>query len=335
MRRGAKIALAILAALAVLLGVNALVLSNQTKGSEVTIDGGRIVELPGGAVQIYEQGPTLRSLPGAPVVLVHCYGCSLHWWDRLAPLLARGHRVVRLDLLGHGGSEKPGSGYSIEEQAALVAGALDELEVQGAVVVGHSMGFSVSVALAERATQLVDRLVNIGAGPDPDDCDIGFVESLAYWPVLGEAILRLAPDAGVRQGYESAFAPGYDLDSGFNEEDQVVLDHEAMTATSFNEAADASHDYREEVPLDERLQQIAVPLLSVFGSEDQTCDPRSSQAAYRLVPGARTETIRRAGHSPNVEKPAETAQLIERFAAEAAVEKPPPADRARRSRRTG
>ena len=315
MRRGGKIALGLLAALAVLLAVNTLVLNNQTKGAHVTIDGGRVVELPGGAVQIFEQGPVLRIRPGAPIALVHCYACSLHWWDRLAPLLARRHRVVRIDLLGHGGSEKPASGYSIDEQAALVAGALDELEVQGAVVVGHSMGFSVSVALADRASQLVDRLVNIDEGPDQGHCDLPFLAGLAYWPVLGEALWRLTPDFAVRDGYETAFAPGFDLDGGFIEDDQVIADREAMTVTSFKDAADANDDYQEEIPLNERLQRIAVPLLSIFGSDDQVCDPRSSQAAYRSVPGARVQTIKRAGHSPNVEKPAETATLIEGFAA--------------------
>jgi pimeloyl-ACP methyl ester carboxylesterase len=326
-RRATKIALTIVCAVAILLAVNTVVLGNQTKAPEVTIDGGRILELPGGDVQIFEQGPVLRSaaggriVAGAPIVLIHCNACSLHWYDRLAPLLARRHRVIRMDLLGHGGSEKPASGYSIPEQAALVAGALDELEVQGAVVVGHSMGFSVATALAERATQLVDRLVNIGEGPGEDYCDLPFVESLAYWPVIGEAAWR-APDFAVRDGYESAFAPGYDLDAGFIEEDQVVLDHDAMTITSFKDTREANDDFRDEVPLHERLQQLAVPLLSIFGAEDQICDPRRSQDAYSAVPGARLETVKRAGHSPNVEKPAETSTLIEQFAAGAAVAKP-------------
>ena len=48
----------------------------------------------------------------------------------MIPLLARQHRVVAIDLLGHGGSEKPTSGYSIANQADLVAQALAKLGVQ-------------------------------------------------------------------------------------------------------------------------------------------------------------------------------------------------------------
>ena len=51
------------------------------------------------------------------VVLLHGFACSIRWWDRMVAALARDHRVIRFDLLGHGGSEKPKDGYSMENQA--------------------------------------------------------------------------------------------------------------------------------------------------------------------------------------------------------------------------
>ena len=48
-----------------------------------------------------------------------------------------------------------------------------------------------------------------------------------------------------------------------------------------------------DVPLDERVRQSTVPLLSIFGTEDQICDPEQSQAAYETVPGARIAEIDR------------------------------------------
>jgi pimeloyl-ACP methyl ester carboxylesterase len=319
-RRGWKILIAVAIALAALLAVNTVIVNNQTKQAEVTIEGGEIISLPGGDVQVVEQGPELRSRPGAPIVLLHCYSCSLHWWDELAPLLARRHRVVRIDLLGHGGSQKPSSGYEIDEQAALVAGALDQLGVEGAVVVGHSMGFSVATALAQRASQLVDRVVNIGEGPAEDSCSVPFVARLGYVPVIGQAMWRLTPSFAIEDGYGSAFAPGYDIRSGFPNPDQVVDDLRAMTYTAFRDAEGAAGDYVEAIPLDDRLRQTAVPLLSIFGTEDQICDPEESQADYEGVPGARRAEIEGAGHSPNVEKPRETAALIEEFALDAGDE---------------
>jgi pimeloyl-ACP methyl ester carboxylesterase len=319
-RRAWKILIGVLVVLAALLAINTVIVDNQTKEAEVTIEGGRILSLPGGDVQVFEQGPELRSRPGAPIVLLHCYGCSLHWFDELAPLLARRHRVIRIDLLGHGGSQKPGSGYEIDEQAALVAGALDELAVDGGVVVGHSMGFSVATALATQASQLVDRLVNIDEGPNEDSCSVPFLAKVGYVPVIGQALWRLTPDFAVKDSYENAFAPGYDLADGFPNADQVVDDFRAMTYTSFGESSDAASDYVKAVSLDDRLSQTAVPLLSIFGTEDQICDPQEAQAAYQSVPGAQVTEIEGAGHSPNVEKPQETAALIEEFAIDAGDE---------------
>jgi pimeloyl-ACP methyl ester carboxylesterase len=319
-KRGWKILIGVLAALALLLAVNTIIVNGETKDPEVTVDGGRILELPGGDVQVVEEGSPGQS--AAPIVLLHCYSCSLHWFDRLAPLLAENHRVIRIDLLGHGGSQKPASGYEITEQAALVAGALDELGVQGAVVVGHSMGFAVATALAEQASQLVDRVVNIGEGPGDGDCSLPLIAKLEYTPVLGQAMWRLAPNFAIESGYASAFASGYDTADGFDDPDQVVDDFRAMTYTAFREAFQATDEFIEEASLDDRLRQSAVPLLSIFGAEDEICDPDASQAAYETVPGARIAEIEDAGHSPNVEQPEQTAQLIEEFAADAAAPLP-------------
>jgi pimeloyl-ACP methyl ester carboxylesterase len=326
-----KVLIGLVAALAVLLAINTIVVNGQTKDAEITAEGGQILQLPGGDVQVLEEGPTAVDprQAGLSVVLVHCYGCSLHWWDRIAPILAERHRVIRLDLLGHGGSEKPKSGYRIDQQAALVAAALGQRDVQGAVVVGHSMGFSVAVALAARASQLVDRLVNIDEGPNQDVCELPFLAKLAYAPVIGEAAWRISPDFAVENGYSDAFAPDYDISSGFENPDQVIDDYNAMTFTAFKDAREANDDFQDELPLDDRLRQIPVPLLSVFGSEDQICDPEESQAAYEAVPGARTATVEDAGHSPNVEQPEETAALIEDFAAEAEASTGPRRNRGR------
>jgi pimeloyl-ACP methyl ester carboxylesterase len=315
LKRRWKILIAVLVGLAILLVVNTLVVDSETKDAATTIDGGQIISLPGGDVQVLEEGT--QNAAGAPIVLIHCYSCSLHWWDALAPILAENHRVIRIDLLGHGGSQKPSSGYSIDDQAGLVAGALDQLNVQGAVVVGHSLGFAVATAVAARASQLVDRLVNIDEGPSENSCSLPFTAKLSYVPVIGEALWRVTPDFVIEDGYADAFAPGYDVADGFPNPDEVVDDFHAMTYTAFKDAFSAETDYVNEATLDQRLRQIPVPLLSIFGSEDQICDPELSQAAYAALPGAQVAEVKGAGHSPNVEKPEETAALIEEFAADA------------------
>jgi pimeloyl-ACP methyl ester carboxylesterase len=314
-RRGLKILIGLIVVAAVLLAVNTIVVDNQTREAEVTVDGGRILSLPGGELQVTDTGEPAGGAKGPPIVLLHCFACSLRWWDSMVPLLARDHRVIRVDLLGHGGSAKPQSGYAIPEQGSLVAAALGRLDMQGAVVVGHSLGGAVAVAVAEQASELVDRIVLIDEAPDSSFADTGFLASLARVPVLGEALWRVRIDSLVKKGYEDRFAPGYEIADGFSDDDQVVRDNDAMTYTAFDDIPGEADDYTDEIPLDERIQRIAVPPMVIFGSEDQVYDPSAALSAYRDVPGARLETIDGAGHSPNVEKPRETARLIDAFAA--------------------
>lgn len=195
--------------LVVLLVVNALIVDGDTDGPSVTVPGGRIRELPDGQIQAIDRGPR----DGAPIVLIHCFSCSIDWWDGMLPRLRADHRVVAVDLLGHG---EPGSGYTPENQAKLVAEALEELEVEDAEVVGHSLGGSVSVALAEAAPQLVDRVAIVDMPPDHTYGDLGFIAGIAFQPVLGEALWTIKPDDfSVRDGLSVAFAPGFDVPDAF------------------------------------------------------------------------------------------------------------------------
>jgi pimeloyl-ACP methyl ester carboxylesterase len=318
--RWLKIVIAVVVVIAVALTLNTITVNNETKAAGVNAEGGQILNLSSGDVQVVET-EAQSDKPGAPIVLLHCYACSLHWWDSMVPLLSKDHRVITVDLLGFGGSEKPSGGYSMEDQAGLVAEALSQLQVQGAVVVGHSMGAAVATALAEQSSELVDRVVNIDQVPDSSYGDFPFLAKLGYVPVLGQLLNRVIPDSAVKDTYEDAFAPGYDISSGFENDDQVVDDFNAMTYTSYKDSAQAEDDYTDEVPLDERLKDAAVPLLVIFGAEDQIAkDPTEALAAFEDVPGARTATIDDAGHSPNVEQPEQTADLVLEFAADAGDE---------------
>ena len=346
MRSRWKIVIGVVVALAILLTLNTIAIDNQTKGAEVTVRGGKILKLAGGDIQVMEVGPTASSQgasatgdsggagirPGAvgtskssgqrsaapPIVLIHCYTCAIDWWDGMIPLLSRTHRVVAIDLLGHGGSEKPSSGYGMEQQASLVAQALNKLGVEGAVVVGHSLGAAVATELAAQYRQLVDRLVIIDEAPDSSFGDVGTMAKLSYQPVLGQAMWRVLPDGAIKDGLSEAFAPGYDVP------DRFVDDLKRMTYTSYKASYDDEKDYTDERPLNERIRAALVPALVIFGSEDQIYDAKRAIAAYAGIPGVRTALVHGAGHSPNVEKPAQTAKLVLGFARPTALPTLPP-----------
>ena len=303
--RKARIAIGIAVAFVALLGLNALITSGETRSAEATVPGGRILELPSGNIQAVERGPRR----GAPIVLIHGFTCAIDWWDRMMPLLARRHRVVAVDLLGHGGSEKPDSGYSMENQAELVAQAMRRLGVRDATVVGHSLGAVVGTALIERYPRLVGGLAIVDQAPDSDGygADLPFTAALTFMPVIGEALWRASPDFAIEDGLSVGFAPDYDVPQEF------VEDFRRLTYAAYDGSAAGESDYTDAGPLDERLRAADVPLLAIFGAEEQIYDPEDSLAAYAAI-GAETELVAGAGHSPNVERPALTAVLVSRFA---------------------
>jgi len=316
LRRSVKVLLLLLAPAIVLLVLNAIAVSNETKEASVNVEGAELVQTPNGAVQVLVEGDNR----GSPIVLVHCYTCSMRWWDEMAPLLADKHEVIRVDLLGHGGSDKPSTGYSMEDQASAIAQALASLGVSDATVVGHSLGGTVATALAAQSPELASRVVDMDQAPDNSYGELDFTARLAFTPVIGQAMRRMveiAPDSVVRSQFEQAFAPDFNIASGFEDPDQVVEDLQEMTYTSFVEASDGEDSYTEDTPLDQRLAEAGVPLLVIFGAEDQIYDAEGAVEPYRSVPGARVELIEGVGHSPNVEAPERVAALIEDFAGQA------------------
>jgi len=306
MGRRLKIGIGVVAALLVLLVVNMLLVDGKTEGAEVTEPGGRIFKLDDGDLQVAEHGP--RS--GSPIVLIHCFSCAMNWWDGMVPLLERNHRVITVDLLGHGGSEKPGSGYTPPNQATVVAEALERLDVSEATVVGHSLGGSVTVALSEQDPQLVGRAVIIDMPPDNSYGDLGFIAGLAFKPLIGEALWQIKPDFSVRKGLGVAFAPGYDVPDAF------VEDVKRMTYTSYDESPSGVDDFLNEESLDQRMATTGEPLMVLMGAEEQIVnDPQRALDQYSEGdPGAETHLIAGAGHSPNVERPALVAKLVLEFA---------------------
>src|SRR3954453_6645666 len=299
---GTGVALALLA----LLVANALMVDGKTGSAQGTVPGGRILDLPGGGLQVRENGP--RS--GSPIVLIHCFSCAMDWWDGMLPMLERRHRVIAVDLLGHGGSEKPGSGYTPQNQALVISQALERLQVKDAEVVGHSLGGAVTVAPAQDPPQVVGRAVIVDMPPDNSYGDLGFIAGLAFQPVLGEALWQIKPDFSVRDGLEVAFAPGYDVPDAF------VEDVKRLTYTAYDDSPGGNDDFLSEEPLDQRMKASGKPLMVLMGAEEQIVnDPQRALDQYeRASPQAEIHLITGADHSPNVEKPRETAGLVLRFA---------------------
>jgi non-heme chloroperoxidase len=121
---------------------------------------------------VLSSGLRLRYLHGGaadgPVVLMlHGLSDSSYSYRRVLPLLPPHLRFIAIDQRGHGDSDRPVSGYSMDDLAADAIDVLDELGIARAVVVGHSMGSFVARKVAERDPHRVERLVLIGTALSP------------------------------------------------------------------------------------------------------------------------------------------------------------------------
>ncbi|RDB49637.1 alpha/beta fold hydrolase [Tsukamurella tyrosinosolvens] len=259
---------------------------------------GLFVPLDDGCIHVVDEGDPAA----AALLLIHGSGASLRSWDPVVPILAVSHRVIRIDLLGHGLSGKPPDGdYTTPSQGRRAADVLDHLGIAQATVVAHSSGGLAATALTEHRRDLVAALTLIDTGPDMS----AFVGpnlsiSPAEWPDL--------TDAQIRSFMTSAFSR-----SDYRIPQQLIDDVRRMTLHTFAATMAANRDYLLERALPERLAPLAPPLLVVFGDEDRRWRP-SSAHDYRRVPGARVELLHGLGHSPMLEDPERTASHIVAFA---------------------
>ncbi len=96
---------------------------------------------------------------GNAVVLLHGFLENQMMWQDLVPELSKKHRVITVDLLGHGETECLGYVHSMEENAEVVRAVLSKLRIRKAIFVGHSMGGYVALAFAELYPSTVKALV--------------------------------------------------------------------------------------------------------------------------------------------------------------------------------
>lgn len=104
---------------------------------------------------------TIAGEDGATIVLVHCWMCDRSFWSEQVPVLARHYRVVAMDLPGHGEATAVRDAWTVAGYGKDVAGLVEELDLSGVVLVGHSMGGPVSLRAAALAGDRVRGIVAV------------------------------------------------------------------------------------------------------------------------------------------------------------------------------
>lgn len=262
-----------------------------------------------GTIHLRQDGPA----DGRPVLLLHGFEGSLHWWDAVTPLLADTHRVIRVDLLGFGCTGGD-SGFDQVSQGRMLAAVLDDLDVDDVIAVGHSWGADAALGLAE-LSERVGGIVIVDQAPDYDGIRLPAGLQLVVWEPIVRLVQRFAPDAVLRYMFAQGFAPDFDLDTAVPDFGQCRRDFRDMSARTARAALIDRRRALTSRPLDVQVRTLGLPTLVIHGALDQLYDVDRTRARY-VAAGASFAVIDSAGHSPNIETPGEVATLIRDFAAE-------------------
>ncbi|WP_282030313.1 alpha/beta fold hydrolase [Winogradskyella eximia] len=103
---------------------------------------------------------------GDVLVLLHGLGSTKKDWDAQVPFFSKTHRVITVDLRGHGESSKPQDAYSVELMTEDIKQLLDQLNIKKATIIGFSMGGAVAFEMAAQHPEYLDNLVIVNSSPD-------------------------------------------------------------------------------------------------------------------------------------------------------------------------
>jgi pimeloyl-ACP methyl ester carboxylesterase len=279
-------------------------MTQHTPGRPGTDD--RDHELDDGEIHVVQDGS-----PGAPAVLLLQNAVTpTALWDPVIPSLASAHRVIRVDLVGPGRSSSAVKS-DVSVQCRRAGAVLDSLGAGPVTVIGHSSGGIVATALAEQQTDKVAALALINTGPSLDaKIPDGRLTRLLEAPGIGRLLWRLKTADTIRKAARTGFTRPVDIP------DALIEHLQGMTHRSFAATMRAYRDYLSQRSIPDRLAGLGLPVLVIFGADDQRWHSASA-AAYRAVPGARVELLPGVGHTPMMEDPQATASLLLEFAAAA------------------
>ena len=253
----------------------------------------------------------LMTLQGGPqdapaVVMVHGYSADKDVWVRFARHFTDRHRVVIVDLAGHGETAfDPALKYDTTSQAARVLKAMDSLGIAKAHVVGNSMGGFIAARLAhDHPDRLLSATLMDAAGVTPPRPSV-MGELLAK----GDNPFLFSDRDGFRRFYPMTMAkapwvPGMTLDWMA---DQYIARRPQLDRIF--------HDFHNTGLLDGQLAAIRVPTLVMWGAQDQLVSPTAAGVWCPGIPSCRRVTYPDLGHMPMVEDPARSAADVLQFIA--------------------
>jgi 2-hydroxy-6-oxonona-2,4-dienedioate hydrolase len=227
---------------------------------------------------------------GPPVILLHGLADDIGVWASVIPALAAKHRVIALDQLGFGGSDKPLLSYRVSTFVDFLDGFLDELKMERASLVGNSLGGWVAADFALKHPDRVERLVLCDAA--------GYAALLKSMNPRALSALRTASRQDIRYLGPLAFH-----DKRFYEDVDLAFKQRVTAGDSYTVNQILDSMIRGEDVLDNRLAAINQPTLVVWGREDKLIPLSFGERFHQEIKSSRLRVIDNCGHMPHVECP--------------------------------
>ena len=236
---------------------------------------------------------------GPPLVLLHGFTGSIDTWEPARALLGARHRVVAVDLPGHGRSPAPSPARRLPDVAGALVAALVRLGIERAAWLGYSLGGRAALHVALAHPARVQRLVLESTSPGIADPRVRAARAAAD-AELADLLERHGLPAFVERWMaQPLFATQRALDAAVLARERAIrLRHVPAGLAAALRAMGAGV----QEPLWERLPALRVPTLLVVGARDHAYRALAAGMAARM-PNARTAVVPRAGHAVHVENP--------------------------------
>ncbi len=254
----------------------------------------------------WEAGQGRRTL-----ILLHGAGGSAEFWYYNLPALARKHRVIAIDMVGSGRSDKPSASYSLTYQAEFIRDFMVAMSIGSAVLVGHSMSGAAVLHLARIAPEKIEKLVLVGS--------FGLGREVAFsvrFATLPLAVRSLKPSLAVMRSMLRQNV--FDVDTIPHEWIELRQPIFAlpgrkepliqMARTNLSLRGVQESVYQSIVT---NLPKITLPTLIVWGKQDRIIPIAHAHIAAKHLPNAEQPLLLdRCGHYPHLEHPAQFNQAV-------------------------
>lgn len=245
---------------------------------------------------------------GAPIVLLHDEGSSLHTWNNWLDSLSTQYRVISIDMPGFGlTGPNPKGSYSAFMYASFLEHFADTMQLERFTLAGVGLGAQIAWFYAAEHPERLEKLILIGAQGFEKDSP-SFITLMGSTPVVNRIMWNVTPKAFFKIMLEGIYADDRLVS------DSLIQRHFDLALRPGNRKAFTDRvSVRENRPPSDFVEQITTPALILWGAEDAMISTQHAYDFHRRIKGALLKIYRNTGHWPQEENPVESMVDVRAF----------------------